>query len=263
METDDDTKIPSSMIKDSTTSTKDSKEILLSIYEKLVSFVSDKSDYKLRYFEELVAQEDDTENNDVDDDSKASDYIVDEGRNSSIKSAYIHIELKRENDGDDPLNLYLKVDNEVLLLSCSHELIPETCSATWIKGLNTIDVSVAENSCWCAPESLQNDPIQDNYEQVFVALNDAIVTRKQLQEMIDETPFLEFDKNNLNTLYLLPSKDLKAEVSMTAVTWSSDSLEYIELLSELNTIGSKYRSVLDCLKEQVSLLLSKLSLNDQ
>ena len=240
----------------STTESSTSIEDLSAVYEKLVTFVADKPDYKLRYFESL-AQENDEE------DAEMS------GRNSSIKSAYIQIilELHELEPVDILLRLQQAQDQSLpsLLLSIRHEMIPENSVASWLKSLGTIefDSSSSDSSAWLAPSKLQPDSlnfVQDSeaFEQVFTAIKEALQIRSQLLGLLQSNEhLLELDKNAPNELVLLPAKNLKAQMSMNSIVWT-ESQEGAgmndELISTLNSIGSKYRSVLDCLQAQLEIL---------
>ena len=231
-----------------------SVEDLSAIYEKLVTFVADKPDYKLRYFEESN-QEKDEEDLEI------------TGRNSSIKSAYIQIIM--EISGEiEPVDILLKLQQDdttvpSLLLSIHHEMIPENYVAVWLKGLGTIEFYSSESSTWLVPTRIQPDSlnfIQDSeaFEQVFTAIREALQVRSQLLSLVQlNEQILEFDRNNPNELVLLSSKNLKAQISMNSIIWVSTqegSGVNAELIPNLNAIGSKYRSVLDCLQAQLEIL---------
>ena len=231
-------------------------EDLSSIYEKLVTFVADKADYKLRYFDPSVPEKDeeDLEMNGVE-----------EGRNSSIKSAYIQIKMEISNE-IEPVDIFLKLKQEdknvsCLLLSIHHEMIPENSVASWLKSLGTIEFDSLESSNWSAPSNIQPDSlnfVQDSeaYEQVFNAIKEALQVRSQLLALVQANEqVLEFDKNNLNEV--ICSKSLKAQISMNSIVWIGTNGMNDELISNLNAIGTKYRSVLDCLQAQLELLLRK------
>ena len=96
------------------------------------------------------------------------------------------------------------------------------------------------------------------FEQVFTAIREALQVRSQLLSLVQlNEQILEFDRNNPNELVLLSSKNLKAQISMNSIIWVSTqegSGVNDELIPNLNAIGSKYRSVLDCLQAQLEIL---------
>lgn len=243
------------------------------IYEKLVSFVSDKPNFKLRYFE----SESDKNTRDEDEDCELE--LL--GRNSSIKSAYIQIKMEIEEI--EPLEIFLKFSDSNLLLKIKHEILPENGILNWLKETETFEATEApaktpppeatENSCWLIPKKFQFDFSQDSeseiFNEIFSNLKEALKIRNRLQNLIqDNFGILEFDKNNPNEIVLLKpmGTSLKAKISMNLINWISEGNEEIDfdygscsssdsdLIAKLNLIGSKYRSIIDCLQAQLELL---------
>lgn len=226
-------------------------EDLSVIYEKLVTFVDDKSDYKLRYFDALIQEQDE-------------EYL--EGRNPSIKSAYIQIKMEISSE-IEPVAIFLKLhqdDQNVssLILSIQHEMIPENLVVAWLKSLKTIEFDPLESSNWLSPTKLQPDSLnfaQDSefFEQVFNAIKEALQVRSQLLSLVQSNEqVLEFDKNNPNEI-ICAAKNLKAQITMSSIIWIDENGMNNELISNLNAVGLKYRSVLDCLQAQLHLLLKQ------
>lgn len=233
------------------------ENLLQAIYEKLVTFVADKVDYKLRYFDALEAVEDE-------EDLSAEPEISTE-RDSSIKSAYIQVNLQVNPEGDTgPLDIFLTVqDSKILLLTVKHELISESGLVSWLKSLGTIEFSdYQQQQDWLIPVKIQPDslslvPESESFDQVFTALKDALQLRHQILEHLNNLPFedAKFDKNNPSQLIISSGASVfKAEITMNAITWNCESEKDSELVSLLNSIGSKYRSVYDCLQAQLELL---------
>ena len=108
------------------------------------------------------------------------------------------------------------------------------------------------------PDSLNFIQDSEAFEQVFTAIREALQVRSQLLSLVQlNEQILEFDRNNPNELVLLSSKNLKAQISMNSIIWVSTqegSGVNDELIPNLNAIGSKYRSVLDCLQAQLEIL---------
>lgn len=250
-------------------------ELLLIIYEKLVSFVSDKPNFKLRYYD-LQPEEEEEEN--------------EEFRNSSIKSSYIHIKMEIE-EIIEPLEIFLKLseNSSNILLKIQNEILPENGISNWINNcMETIEAvennnnndnnnnsndnnnndnyddnnSNDNNSCWIIPKKLQFDQNSEIFNEIFSTLKEAIQIRNQLQNLIqDNFNILEFDKNNPNEIVLLPlERNFKAKVTMNTIIWTSETNE-TSLISDLNSIGSKYRSIIDCLKAQLEIILKQLSIS--
>lgn len=225
------------------------------VYEQLVDFVADKSEYKLRYFEALERKVE------ADDDEEREEFEADNDRNQSIKAAYIQIKLELEG-GTEPIDIFLKLHDSILLLSIQHELIPENTSANWLKSFAELDIIVTDelNSNWMALSKLQPDSlafVQDfeAYYDTFSLIKDALHVWSQLQSLVqDQAGRLEFDRNALNELIYTENNCLRAKVTMNSIVWTSLDISQDDLISSLNMIGSKYRSVLDCLQAQLELL---------
>lgn len=238
-----------------------SMEDLSVIYEKLVIFVADKSGYKLRYFDALIRQEQDEEDLEMNG--------AEEGRNSSIKSAYIQIKMEVSSE-IEPVNIFLKLlqrddqANSCLLLSIHHEMIPENFVVSLLKSYlsTTNEFDSLESSNWLAPAKIQPDSLnfaQDSeaFEQVFNVIKEALQVRSQLLSLVQTNEqVLEFDKNNPNEI-ICAAKNLKAQISMNSIVWVDENGTNQELISNLDAVGSKYRSVLDCLQAQLYLLLKQ------
>lgn len=228
---------------------------LNSVYEKLVSFVADKPEYKLRYFEALESSE-----SSKGEEEEEREIDVEEGRNANIKCAYIHIKLELESIG--PVDIFLKQANSNLLLSIQHDLISENTSSSWLKSFAELECqpvpSEDTNSTWLAPSSLQPDSlnfVQDTeaYSQIFTAIKDALQLWSQLQILVqDQEGKLEFDRNS--SCDLVFNDSLRAQITRNLITWTSANENDIDLIANLNMIGSKYRSVFDCLQAQLELL---------
>ena len=243
----------------------DKKEEIEIIYEKLISFVSDKPNFKLRYFDNLGDKNSNTSS--LEDEEQEE--TVEEGRNPTIKTAYIQIKMEID-EFSDPIEIYLKIsENFLLFLTIQHEFLPENLViSTWLKGLETkiefLEVN-ENNSNWLAPKRLQPDYLnfsQDSeiFNEIFSTLKEALQFRNSLQILVqDHSKFLEFDKNDPNQIILLPDGNLKAKITINSITWCTDGIDEddLNLIVTLNSIGSKYRSVLDCLQAQLELLIKK------
>lgn len=226
-------------------------ELLLIIYEKLVSFVSDKPNFKLRYYDFQPEE---------------GEEVEEEGcRNSSIKSSYIHIKMEIE-EIIEPLEIFLKLseNSSNILLKIQNEILPENGISNWINDCietienNNNNSDSDSNSNWIIPKKLQFDQNLEIFNEIFSTLKESIQIRNQLQNLIqDNFNILEFDKNNPNEILFLPlERNLKAKVTMNSIIWISETTDTNEksLISDLNSIGSKYRSIIDCLKAQLDIL---------
>jgi hypothetical protein len=222
-------------------------ELLQVIYEKLVSFVSDKPNFKLRYFDDMLEGSDDQREEELDENV---------GRNSSIKSAYIQIKMEIEEI--EPLEIFLKLseNSSNLLLTIQHEILPENGISSWLSGLETIENNSI--SFWIIPRKLQFDQNSEIFYEIFSILKQSLLIRNQLQNLIqDNFDLLEFDVNNPNEIFLLPlERNLKAKVSMNSIIWNwiNETSVDIDFITSLNLIGSKYRSIIDCLQAQLEIL---------
>lgn len=218
------------------------------IYEKLVSFIDDKPNYKLRCFDAIVARTSEEE----------EEVLEEEGRDSSIKTAYIQI--KMEIDGIENAEIFLKLSEKSsnLVLKFQHEFFTENSISTWLKGLETVEFTEIEAN-WLAPVKLQPDSLNfsKDADEFFSAISEAFKLRNQIQNLVqDNFELLEFDKIDPNEIFLLPEKKLKAKITGNSIVWSlvgADENAH-DLIVNLNSIGTKYRSVLDCLQAQIELL---------
>ena len=266
------------------------------IYEKLVNFVADKSeseiDFKLRYFP--AKSDDEEEEEEV---SKFNDFSTEEDRNPNIPCAYIQVTLKIFKSETETTNaeIYFKlVQNEngtnILMLTLEHESLSFGASiSNWIRSLETIEIvennenGGPDSSSWVSPLKIQSDslnflPDPESFVQVFTSIKFALEIRHKILSLIENliesqneiNLELEFDRIHPNELiFSIPSlNDLKltAKISMNSIVWGcfcgggigDDSHELI--ISELNLLGSKYRSILDCLQAQIELLSSHYNL---
>ncbi len=228
--------------------TTENEEGIEVIYEKLVSFIEEKPNFKLRCFDALVtkATEEDKE------------VLEEEGRDSSIKTAYIQIKMDME--AIEAIEIFLKLSeySSNLLLKFQHEFFTENSISTWLKGLETVEFSEIETN-WLAPVKLQPDSLNfsKDADEFFSAISEAFKLRNQLQNLVqDNFELLEFDKTDPNEIFLLPEKKLKAKITGNSIVWSLVEADgnVEDLISSLNSIGTKFRSVLDCLQAQIELL---------
>ena len=96
-------------------------ELLQLIYEKLVAFVSDKPNFKLRYFDAVEAEQERQEEEDRE---------VVSGR--KITCAYIQIKMEIK-DVSEPLEIILKIsENSNVVLTVEHEILPENGLSRWM-----------------------------------------------------------------------------------------------------------------------------------
>lgn len=229
------------------------------IYEKLVNFVVDKSEYKLRYFEALNDDKVRAKGDfDAEEDEDFKDFDVEDGeRDQNIKESYIQINLEIDKSALEPVNIYLIIKNSTLFLSIKHDLIPENISTNWLKTFVQIQHADDQNnvSTWMIPSKLQLfDSFDDElYTETFVSIKEALMVWSHLQSLVqDQEGKLEFDRNCPNEL--IYTESLRAKVFIDSITWSSFDSSHVELVSSLNSIGAKYRSVVDCLQAQLELL---------
>jgi hypothetical protein len=228
------------------------------VYEKLVNFVVDKPEFKLRYFEALESE---SKSNDEDYEEER-EFDHEEGRNSSIKCSYVQIKLELEDM--EPVDIFMKQRNSNLLLTIQHDLISENVSSNWLKSFAELEcqllvTSEELNSNWLAPSKLQPDHLNfvqdlEAYNETFSTLKDALQLWGQLQNLVqDQEEKLQFDRNAPNEL-ICNNSSLRAQITKSSITWTSVNENDSDLICSLNTIGSKYRSILDCLKAQLELL---------
>lgn len=272
---------------------KNTEECLSFIYEKLVSFVAEKSeteiDFKLRYFPAVLESK-----NSVEDEGDFNDFIGEEDRIFNNQCPYIQVTLKIfgpeiESEIDTTTaEIYLKLiatknGPDFLAFALKHESLPEGSGisvSNWLRSLEIFEIFESnENifdssgSFWCclSPLKFQPDPLNvvpdpESFEQVFNAVKSALELRQKILYLIKNQSKLnlEFDRiqpNELKFSHLHPINDLKltAKISMNSIVWTCCEGSH-ELVSGLNSIGSKYRSVLDCLQEQIEFLSSHYNL---
>lgn len=244
-------------------------EVLQQIHEKLVGLVAaaKPEDYKLRFFEAI-------------DESKGEDDVEGEDGGMSLrlldnfKSAYIQIKMEAESVDIfltlQKGHLYLSIRDEA---SSNYSYLPDAMN--WIKGLQLIETiqnineedPFSSQSAWIAPTILQppEDDSTKAFDELFDAIRAAIRLRNRLANLFAEDRFaglVDFDKNNVAEL-VAPSIDLHARIALDSIIWRKGSVEREEgggdysddnFIDNLNEIGAKYRSVLDCLEAQIDLI---------
>lgn len=263
-----------------------SEDNLSIIYEKLVNFVADKSeteiDFKLRYF---------PANSEEEEESEFNDFSTEDDRNPNIPCSYIQVTLKLFKNETETSNaeIYFKLikngnGTDLLMLTLEHESLSFGFSVSnWIRSLETIEI--VENSendgldsfSWISPLKIQSDslnflPDPESFVQVFTSIKFALEIRHKILILIEnviesQTEIrleLEFDRIHPNELiFSIPNLNnikLTAKISMNSIVWGCCDESHESIISELNLVGSKYRSILDCLQAQIELLSSHYNL---
>lgn len=201
-------------------------------------------------------------------------------------TAEIYLKLVKSENGNG---------TDLLMLTLEHESLFGGVSVyNWLRSLESIEIventeneNVIESSSsssssfsfssssWVSPLKIQPDlpnflPDPESFVQVFTYLKSALEIRHKILNLIqNQTEIkLEFDRIHPNELiFLLPNLNdsdnkLTAKISMNSIVWGGEegSKSHELIISELNSVGSKYRSVLDCLQAQIELLSSHYNL---
>lgn len=220
---------------------------LNALYERLASFVTERTSYKLRLFDSDSA------------DAEGANQEEAAQTSTDMELPYIQLHILSL---DDPAILFITGKQQLKL---QHPTIP----ASLLRDL-PLECTATANEDW-----LTDDTDQEGIETFFGALEAGLTERLRLLAMIDSLMIPEgidvsFSPTESNTLLLLLNHlshlarkfTAKIDWHASSVTWHSCGNDEagdrgdapVPVLEEVNAIASKYRSVTDCLQSQLQLL---------